>query len=133
MPTATVTVTRNKNIEPDTLGRHCEYYGNLTVSPAADFYTTGGLTMSFAGVSGIVHHEPPVACRVWSETPGNGYLFMYVTGTTNANGKLVVLASLTVVTGTGPTVVEMTNSTAIPAAISGDTKLRWCARWIHGK
>ncbi len=133
MATATCTATRNKNIEPDTLGRHCIYFGNLAITGSGDTYVTGGLTLSFAGVSGIPHNDPPATVYVWSESASNGYLFQYVTGTTNANGKLVILASVTVANGTGPCVVEMTNSTAIPAGISGDTKLRFEARWIHGR
>jgi len=133
MATATVTLTRNKNIEPDTLGRHCVYFGTVAITANPDTYATGGLTMSFAGVSGIPHNEPPVTVYVWSESAADGFLFQYLTGTTNANGKLQILAASGGTAGTGAVVTEMTNLTAIPAAISGDTKLRFEARWIHGR
>lgn len=133
MATATAVATRVKNIEADTDHRHNVYFGTIAVSPAADTYLTGGLTLSFAGISGIPQSSVPVEVRVWSEAAANGYQFQYIRGTTNANGKLVIRASVTVVNGTGPATVEMTNTTAIPAAISGDTALRFKASWVSGR
>ncbi len=123
MATATATATVDLTRRPDVSQRYFGVFFTLAVTANPDTYATGGLTLSFA-VKNNPANRPPVLCWVWSEDPANGYIFGYQTGTTIANGKLFIMASLTVVTGTGPVCVQMTNGTAIPAAISGDTKLR---------
>jgi|SRR5271169_3231443 len=133
MVASVATPTRNYNIQADSNGRHQVYWGTLAITGGAATYTTGGIACSFAGVVFVPHQSPPVTVYIWSENGGaDGYVFQYITGTTLANGLVQISASQTVVNGTGPVYVDMTNATAIPAAISGDTKLRWEARWVHG-
>jgi outer membrane protein assembly factor BamB len=133
MATLTFTPTRNKNIEPDSNGRHQVYFGTLAASASADTYATGGAVCSFSAISGVPHLEAPVCVYLWSETPANGFVFTFVTGTTIANGKVVISTTNTVALGTAAPFVEMTNGTACGAVIFGDTKLRFEARFVHGK
>ena len=133
MATGTFAVTRNKNIEADTEGRHNIYFGTLAASASADTYAAGGLVASCAGISGIPQTEPPVRVDIWSETPGNAFVFKYITGTTSANGKVAIFTTNTVNLGVNAPVVEMTAATALGAAIFGDTKLRFEARFVSGR
>lgn len=123
MATATATATVDLTRRPDVSQRYFGVFFTIAVTANPDTYATGGLTLSLA-VKNNPANRPPVMTWVWSEDPANGYIFMYQSGTTIANGKLCIMASVTVVNGTGPVCVQMTNATAIPAAISGDTKLR---------
>lgn len=123
MATATATATLDLTRTPAVTERYFGVFFTVAVSAAADTYANTGLTLSFAK-AGVPANRTPVLCWVWSDDPADGYLFKYQPGTTIANGLLFIMASVTVVNGTGPVAVNMTNGTAIPAAISGDTKLR---------
>jgi hypothetical protein len=133
MVASIATPSRNIGIQADSWGRHQRYWGTIAVVGGGATYTTGGIVCSFAGVPFIPHTSVPVSVAVWSENGGaDGYWYTYISGTTNANGLLQISASLTVAAGTGPVFVDMANLTAIPAAISGDTKIRFEAVWVHG-
>lgn len=123
MATATATATLDLARTPDVTERYFGVFFTVAVSAAADTYATNGLTLSFA-LGKVPAASVPTLCYVWSDAAANGYLFKYTPGSTIANGKLIIMASVTVANGTGAVCVEMTNGTAIPAAISGDTKLR---------
>lgn len=123
MATATATATVDLTRRPDVSERYFGIFFTVAVSANPDTYATGGLTLSLA-VKNNPANRPPVLVWVWSEDPANGFIFGYQTGTTISNGKLFIMASQTVAAGTGPVCIQMTNATAIPAAISGDTKLR---------
>jgi hypothetical protein len=134
MATAIFTPVRTKNVEGDTWGRYKVWYGTLQASAAADTYATGGCVCSFAGIPGIPAFEAPIVVSTWSESVTvDNFVFVYITGTNAGNGKLAIMTTNTVNAGVNAPYVEMTNATAIGAAIFGDSKIRFEARWIAGR
>lgn len=131
MATAAAIATLNRNIEPDTLGRHCTYYGTIAVDAAADTYATNGLTVSFA-IAGIPHADAPVWCEIVSGGAADGFVYQYVPGTNAADGKMVIFTSNTVVAGQAAPLVQMDNGFAIPAGVSG-TDQKFKVTFIHGR
>ena len=123
MATATCTATLDTTRIPDVTERYFGMFYTLAVSAAADTYATAGLTVNLAKPS-VPASARPAMVWVWSESPADGYLYQFTPGTRIDNGKLVIMASVTVANGTGPVCVQMTNATAIPAAISGNAALR---------
>lgn len=132
MATATATATVDLATVPDQSERYFGIFFTIAVSAGPDTYATGGLALTLA-VKNCPAGAKPAAVFIWSDTAANGYQFQYVPGTKISDGKLVIRASVTVANGTGPVTVEMTNGTAIPAAISSDTKLRALALFQIGK
>ena len=108
----------------DVSERHIAYYGHITST--TDAYKTGGLALSFAGIYPL--NDPPVRVEIWSETVASQYEFVYLTGTTTANGLVAILAS-----ATGTVNAEVTGDSTIPSAFSGDTKVRYRAEFIKGR
>jgi|SRR5271169_6450980 len=108
----------------DVSERHISYYGTLAIT--TDDYKTGGLTLSFAGV--VPQNDPPVRVEVFSETIIDQHFFVYLTGTTSANGLLAILSS-----NTGAVNAEVTGDATVPTEVSGDAALRFKATFIKGR
>lgn len=124
MSNATVIPTVVQSLT-DVSERKVTYYGTLAVSADPDVYVSGGNTLSFAGK--VPHAQKPDEVRIWSETLADLiYRFQYVTGTTIANGKVIVI------TGAAGADAELA-AAAIPAAISGDAALRFKAIFKKGQ
>lgn len=129
MATATATATLDTTIHKDVSERYFGVYYTVAISASPDTYANTGLTLNLAK-PGVPANAVPAYVRVWSEDPADGYDFKYQRGSRIDNGLLFIMASVTVANGTGPGLVNMTNGTAIPAAISGDTKLRAFALFV---
>ena len=85
MPAATVTV----NVAHTwTDSKMYHVYGTMTFSAAADTYTSGGIPVSLA-LPRVKASRPPVKIEVNSRT-GSGYNYVFVPGTTIANGLLKI-------------------------------------------
>ena len=70
-------------------------YGVVTLSAAADTYTTGGMTLSFAGMDDVKSSSSPVEVQVWSNPTAASpnttqYVYQYNVGTTAATGKMQI-------------------------------------------
>ena len=106
-------------------------FGGATMSGGrvATTYVTGGTgaTLSFAGV--IPGNSVPIEVEVWSDDKADGYEYRFVRGTTLANGLLYIFTNAGTLAGP---LVELGNMNT-PAAISGDTKLRFKAYVQTGK
>ena len=94
---------------------------------ASSYVSTDGIVLSFAGV--CPHNDPPIDVEIWSDTLANGYTFEYVTGTTSANGKLYITGNAGTSAGALISIADQNT----PAAISGDTALRFRATFITGR
>lgn len=89
-----------------TMGNVYRVTGTLAVGAAPGTYTAGGITMSFLQSAVKATRLP-----LWVDITGqNGYEYVYVPGTTLANGKLKILTTAN---------TEVTAG-AMPATVSGD-------------
>ena len=88
--------------------------GTVNFSAAPDTYVTGGNTCSFA-IPRIKATRVPFFVQFQE---ASGYYYVYVPGTTSANGTIRVY-----VQGTGAQAPagELTGGAAIPAGVSGDS------------
>lgn len=78
-------------------------------------YPTGGDTISFSGIKGVLSSQPPV----WGDVQGiAGFKYEFSVGTTLANGKVLVRVEAAVATNTP--LAEHTN-VAYVAGVTGDT------------
>lgn len=103
----------------DVTERFIEYYGTVAIDAAPDTYPTGGLTLSLTGAN-IMTNDVPHDVRIWTDPP-IGWLFGFDSGTTIANGKILVFGFDGDNTGAITPLDEIANGTAIPAAVSGAT------------
>lgn len=89
--------------------------GHLIITiTASGSYTTGGDTLSLAGLM-----PGSATVPTWAEIQGvNGFVYAYVAGTTQANGKVKVFVEATVATNTP--LAEHT-AVAYVAGVTGDT------------
>lgn len=78
-------------------------------------YPTGGDTLNFQSVKGVLSSLPPVWCDVQGQA---GFKYEFATGTTIANGKVLVRVEAAV--GTNTPLAEHTN-VAYVAGVTGDT------------
>lgn len=129
MATATATATLDTTIPPDVTERYFGVYYTVAISASPDTYASAGLTLNLAK-AGVPASAKPVFVNVWTEDPADGFEYKFQRGSRIDNGLLFIMAAFTVTSGTSPKVVNMTNGTAIPAAISGDTKLRAFALFV---
>lgn len=138
---AVATVTFNPNAQLPVLGgagdpglRTVAYYGTVSVTPSPATYATGGLVSAQAAITGgntlatnpgglAAPNSPapfadrtPVGAWIYSVT-ASGFLYGWNTSTKKLQ---IFAANPGGAQGTGPVFVEMTNGTAIPAAVSGD-------------
>lgn len=81
---------------------------------ASGTYPTGGDTLSFAGVKGVLSSTPPTTVQI---AGSSGFIYQFVAGTTIANGKMKVLVATT--GGTNIPLAEHTN-VAYVAGVTGD-------------
>jgi hypothetical protein len=82
-------------------------------SPPVDgYYFTGGITVNF-NTEAVKTLAPPFEVEIWS-AGGSGYTYAYNTTTKKVQIFVQTGAS-------GAPLEEMPNSTAIPAAVYGDT------------
>lgn len=104
--------------------------GTVAIQASPATYATGGLTLNWTGLLQTVTNLPIVAqgtdlapFLVWFQGVGlagstvGGYTYVW----NKASDTFQIGAAVTVTAGTGPTFEEMTNGTAIPAAVSNDT------------
>jgi len=103
----------------DVTERFVEYYGTIAIDAAPDTYPTGGITCSLS-TTGVMGNEVPHDVRIWTDPP-IGWLFGYDSGTTLANGKVLIFGFDGDNTGAITPLDEIANGTAIPAAVSGAT------------
>jgi|GEM_PF-4886176 hypothetical protein len=137
MAQATVTITYDDPLSACDSDQHSQWmYGTISVSPAASTYATGGLGTATSGPINWVVGDFP---KVGNPVPLDVSLYSGATaGTTvggfgytwnKANNKFQITASSgTQTAGTGTVSQELTNGTAIPAAVSNDT-IRFAARF----
>ena len=142
MANATVTVAYDDPLSGgEDSAQHSQWmYGTITVSASPTTYPTGGLSSLAAGggINWVVGDFPKVANLI----PRDVYFYSgALTGTTvggygymwnKANNKFQIAAAVTVTSGTGPQQTELTNGTAIPANVSGDT-IRFEARFLKAE
>lgn len=93
-------------------GKRLHVIGTLVFSGT---YPTGGDTLSFSGVKGILSSQPPVWCDVQGQA---GFKYEFATGTTIANSKVLVRVEAAV--GTNTPLAEHSN-VAYVAGVTGDT------------
>lgn len=105
MATAKVTVTVT---DTDKEGRYLKVLGTLAISANPDTYVTNGLTVNLNDPL-IKASRAPKQVAVRSQS---GWIYAFVPGSDNTNGKLKIFTAL----GT-----ELGNGVAIPAGNSGDT------------
>ena len=103
----------------DVTERFIEYYGTVAIDAGPDTYPTGGITLSLTG-AGVMANDVPHDVRIWTDPP-IGWLFGYDSGTTIANGKVLIYGFDGDNTGAITPLDEIANGTAIPAAVSGAT------------
>ena len=137
MAQATVTLTFDDPLTGMDADQHSQWvYGTVVVSAGPTTYATGGIgsTASSAAINWVVGDFPKVRNLVPKDVQ---FYSVALTGTTvggytyqwnRANNSFQIAASVTVVNGTGPAQTEMTNTTAIPAAVSNDV-IRFAARF----
>lgn len=139
MAQATVTVTYDDPLSGgEDAAQHSQWmYGTIAVSASPSTYATGGLSglASGGGIIWAVGDFPKVANLV----PRDVYFYSAALAGTTVGGfgymwnkaanKFQIAAATTVVAGTGAQQQEMTNATAIPANVSGDT-IRFEARFL---
>lgn len=130
MATATATITYDNPIVFSDNDQHsCWMYGTVAIQASPATYATGGLALAW-GVGDFpkVNNQVPDDVFFYSANPSGtttgGYGYMW----NKATNKFVIMAATTVTAGTGAQQQEMTNTTAIPANISGDT-IRFEARF----
>jgi hypothetical protein len=138
MANATVTITYDDLLTLGSdLGQHSQWaYGTIAVSASPTTYPTGGLSGLAAGggIIWTVGDFPLVANSIpkdvyfysgaFAGTTVGGYGYLW----NKANNKFQIAAAVTVVSGTGAQQTELTNGTAIPAAVSNDV-IRFEARF----
>jgi hypothetical protein len=114
MAVAVATVTVASNTSTWIEGGIFNCIGTVAISPSPATYTTGGISMPLQG--GLIKaSRKPVRVSV---TGINGYTYQYVNGTDNSNGTLKIFVQDAV---SQDPLVELTNASAIPANVSGDT------------
>lgn len=120
MTTAIFTVTVNPTLA-DVSERYATYRGSIAVT-AGDYVTAGGVVLSFAGK--VPHAVKPVEVRIWSEDPADIYGFRYATGTTAADGKIMIFIP--------DNDAELT-STALDTTVASDSKIKFSAKFVKGR
>lgn len=140
MARATVTLTPNSFPAGVDNTQHLIYLrGTCKISASPDFYTAGGLALSWQGALNASQikeflrvqgtYITPIQATFFSTaTSAYGSSGTYVGGFpylwNKANNTLQIMASpVAEVQGTGPVWQEMTDATAIPAQVSSDTIL----------
>lgn len=137
MAQATISITYDDPLTGFDADQHSQWvYGTVAVSAGPSTYATGGIgtAAAAAAINWVVGDFPKVAnltprdVQFYSVKPtgttigGFGYLWH------KANNSFIIMASTTVVAGTGAQQQEMTTGTAIPANISNDV-IRFMARF----
>lgn len=117
MADSVVTVTVQKTgLFPN---RGYEVKGTLAVGAAPGTYPTGGYTVSFAD-SNIKASRVPKEVTIHGRA---GYVYTFIPGTTNADGKVMVLTG-----AAAQSPLTELAAGATPAGVSGDT-IQFTARW----
>jgi hypothetical protein len=118
LATPTFSAGSNPLTAADETQKNEHLWGTIAVDASPATYAPGGLVCAFASGSAPRSGYPPLEIRVWSEptsgTP-SGYTYQYVRGTTQANGKLVIMQD-----GSTSPSAEIPTA-AVPAGVSGDT------------
>ncbi len=89
--------------------------GTLSITASTAVYVAGGIAMNL-NQSNIKASRTPIQVTVMGIA---GYIYEYVAGTDNSNGKLMIRAQ-TASASAGDPLGELAAS-AIPAGVSGDT------------
>jgi hypothetical protein len=108
---ATVTVTQQNSF---VFGNKYVVIGSVAITASPATYATGGLAMSF--FQDLVKASLPPAMVIFTQE--TGYDYQYIPGADASAGLLKIFVQDGV---SGNPLAEMTNATAIPAAVSGDT------------
>jgi hypothetical protein len=87
-----------------------------TLAVGAGDYTTGGLTFSLSGLT--KSSLPPSRVHIYGT---GGWVYSYVPGTTQANGKLKIMGQHPTDTTTGVLPLEELGAAATPASVVADT------------
>jgi hypothetical protein len=91
-----------------------------TITPTGTYPTTGD-TLSFAGLDQIKSGQVPTYVRIWSARPTssaqtNLFVYNYVPGTTQANGKMQVFTG-----AAAQTALTEFSTASYPAGVTADT------------
>jgi len=95
-------------------GRMMHYLGTLAIGASPLTYTTGGIALSLA-LPLLKSSRVPFYVIVLGQ---NGFTYVYVSGTDETSGKLKILVQDGVAQDP---LTELTNGSAIPLGVSGDT------------
>jgi hypothetical protein len=136
MATATATPTLDAYPNGIDQGERFIYArGEVAISASPATYATGGLSLNWASLTGMdggfqlpvspTDLAAPVDVDFRSQT-GSGWVYRW----NKANNMLQIMAASGGSAGTGAPEEEMTNGTAIPAGVSGDT-IRFLAVFVR--
>lgn len=95
-------------------GKMFHVVGTVDFDPSAATYATGGNTVNFNDP--LIKAQRAPVMVVLQSLVGSGYLYSYVPGTDNTNGKIMVLTGA----AAQSPLTEFTAG-AVPAGVSGDT------------
>lgn len=96
-----------------------QFRGTATISASPATYSAGGIAMNL-NQAAIKAQRTPLYVYINAGT--NGYIYEFIRGTDNSNGKLKIYVQDAVAQNP---LIELTDATTIPAAISGDTLHIW--------
>lgn len=114
MATAVATVSLTDERFSWSAGNKYFVLGKVAIGASPLAYATGGLVMNML-IPLIKASRTPLSVHVFGQS---GYVYKYIPGTDASNGKLEIFVQ----DGTsGNPLAEMADTTAIPAAVSGDT------------
>lgn len=115
--TVTVTVSQTTFQSPN-----FKVWGTLAISASPDAYAAGGLTLNFNDPL-IKAQRVPLRVDIQGQA---GYIFRYIKGTNNTDGKLKIFEQSGV---DDSPLDEYDDTVAIAAALSGDT-INFYAEWL---
>lgn len=117
MALSAVTTTISKTFMHDAL---FNVLGTIAIGASPGTYPTGGFTLAL--------NDPLIKSSrlpIWVDIKGvNGFVYVYVPGTTTANGKLKILTG-----AAAQSALTELSAGATPAGVSGDTIQIW-ARFL---
>lgn len=122
---ATATAVGTENAYPsgkDMTQRRFHTYGTVAVTASPATYAAGGVVFSFAAPVFDVSSQTPIDLELKSLT-GSGYVYQWV----KSSNKIKVLTGA----AAQSPLTELTDASAIPAAVSGDT-ISYHAQFLKG-
>lgn len=94
-------------------------HGTISVSVSPATYTAGGVACSFSNLDQVKASASPTKVYVMSQkaSGASGYVYAFIPGDSQDTGKLQVFTG----SAAQSPLTELTDGSAIPAAVSGDT------------